>query len=101
MSQLLDTLKQAMDSAPPGVGGFIMAVMISIIRVIYDREETSFMRIIMESLICGFLAVAAGSAMAAMGYGDTWYLFTGGFIGFLGSQSIRALAYKIIDRKVK
>jgi lambda family phage holin len=101
MHNFIDSLKAVMDSAPPGVGGFLMAVMISIVRVIYDREETSFIRIMMESLICGFLTVAAGSAMAALGYGDNWYLFAGGMIGFLGSQSIRALAYKIIDKRVK
>ncbi len=78
-----------------------MAVMISIIRVVYDREETSLLRILLESLICGFLSLAAGSAFAAMGYGDGWYLFAGGVIGFLGSQTIRALAYKIIDRRIK
>lgn len=98
---MLDTLKSAMENAPPGIGGFLMAVFISIIRVIYDREETSFMRIMLESLICGGLTVTAGSGMAALGYGDNWYLFAGGMIGFLGSQSIRALAYKVIDRKIK
>ena len=101
MHQIVDTIKSLMDAAHPGWGGFMMAVMISVVRVIYDRDETSFIRIVLESLICGFLSVAAGSAMAAMGYGDGWYLFAGGFIGFLGSQAIRALAYKIIDRKVK
>ena len=101
MQQLLEAIKHAMDNAPPGVGGFVMAVFISIVRVIYDREETSFMRIMLESLICGSLTVAAGSGMAALGYGDNWYLFAGGMIGFLGSQSIRAVAYKVIDRKVK
>lgn len=100
MHQIMDTIKSAMDAAHPGWGGFMMAVMISVVRVIYDRDETSFMRIMMESVICGFLSVAAGSAMSAMGYGESWYLFAGGTIGFLGSQVIRAFAYKFISRKV-
>lgn len=100
MHQIVEAIKALMEGAHPGWGGFIMATVVSVIRVIYDRDETSLMRIILESLICGFLSVAAGSAFSAMGYGDGWYLFVGGFIGFIGSQAIRAIAYKLIDRKI-
>ena len=78
-----------------------MAMVISVIRVIYDRKETNFFRILMESIICGALSVSAGSALDAMGYGQNWYLFCGGVIGFMGSQSIRALANKYISTKTK
>ena len=78
-----------------------MAMAISIIRVIYDRKETNFLRIMMEAVICGALSVSAGSALDAMGYGQNWYLFCGGVIGFMGSQSIRALANKYISTKTK
>jgi len=83
------------------MGGAIMAMVISIVRVIYDRKETNFLRIMMESVICGALSVSAGSALDAMGYGQNWYLFCGGVIGFMGSQSIRALANKYISTKTK
>ena len=87
-------------SFPPWFSGVLMAIFISILRVIYDRSETSFGRIILESLICGSLTLAAGSAANALGYPD-WNLFIGGVIGFMGSQSIRALANRIIDKKIK
>ena len=76
-----------------------MAVVMSTIRIIYDKKETNLLRIVMESFICGALSVSAGSALDAMGYGQNWYLFCGGFIGFMGSQSIRALANKYITNK--
>lgn len=99
MQDWLDTIKAAADNTHPGFAGFMMAVFVSVIRVLYDREETSLIRIMLESLICGSLSLAAGSAISAMGYGDGWYLFAGGMIGFMGSQSVRALAYKFVDRK--
>ena len=77
-----------------------MAVVVSILRIVYDKEETSFIRIALESLICGALSVAAGSALDAMGYGQNWYLFCGGVIGFMGSQSIRAIANRVITKKL-
>lgn len=95
-----DNLQNAVNNIPPWVGGLLMAITVSILRVIYDREETSFVRMMLESLICGALTVAAGSAIAAAGFGDGWYLFAGGMIGFMGSQSIRALAYKFVNRKI-
>lgn len=76
-----------------------MAVVISFLRVVYDKEETNFFRIMLESLICGALTITTGSALSAMGYSENWYLFCGGVIGFMGSQSIRALAYAIIKKK--
>jgi lambda family phage holin len=85
---------------PPGVGGMLMAIVMSTLRIIYDKEETNFIRIVLESLICGGLTLSAGSAFVAMGYGSEWYLFCGGMIGFMGSQFIRAMAKKAIKRKV-
>jgi lambda family phage holin len=83
----------------PWVGGLMMAVTMSAMRMIYDKKETHIARILLESLICGALTIAAGSALIAMGYGQGWYLFCGGTIGFMGSQSVRALAQKLINRK--
>lgn len=76
-----------------------MATFIAILRVVYDRQETSFMRIVLEGVICGSLTVCAGSALTAMGYDHHWYLFCGGTIGFMGSQTIRALAIHLVKSK--
>ena len=82
----------------PATGGIVMAIIISILRVFYDSDETSFRRIIMESMLCGALTLAGGSAFKMMGYGPEAYMFCGGTIGFMGSQSVRALAYKWLGR---
>ena len=85
---------------PPTLLGVLMAVVIAAIRVIYDREETSIVRIILESALCGSLALTAGTAIQALGYDQNWTLFAGGMIGFMGSQSIRAYADKFIGKKL-
>ena len=84
----------------PWVGGALMAAATASLRVIYDQKETHWVRIILESLICGMLTVAVGSALVAMGYGQNWYLFCGGAIGFMGSQSVRALANNILRKNI-
>jgi lambda family phage holin len=96
---VLDEL-EAFFAAHPWLGGGVMAVLLSTLRVVYDKEETSFTRIMLEAMICGALSVAAGSALDAMGYGQNWYLFCGGVIGFMGSQSIRAFANRFIAKRI-
>ena len=85
---------------PAWIGGLFMAATMATLRVIYDKEETSAIRIVLESLICGALTLTAGSAVEAMGYGPNWYLFAGGTIGFMGSQSIRAIAHKLVNKHI-
>ncbi len=83
----------------PWFGGFIMAILTSLMRIIYDHEETSLVRILLESLICGAITLTIGSGLMELGYGPGWYLACGGSVGFMGSQTIRAFAYKVIKRK--
>jgi len=95
---MLDKISSTISEAP-WFGGFLMAAIISALRVVYEKEETTFIRITLESLICGFLTVAAGSIFDAMGFGQNWYLGAGGIIGFMGSQSVRALANTYFNKK--
>jgi len=94
-------LVKLLQTMPPAVGGVLMAMFVSILRVVYDREETTLVRIGLESLICGCLTLAGGSAAVAMGWGDGWHLFIGGMVGFIGSQGVRSVAYNVIDRKTR
>ena len=85
----------------PWLGGFLMAAFMSGLRLFYDQKETSSIRIVAESLICGALTVSVGSALVAMGYSQDWYLFCGGTIGFMGSQAVRAIAQALINKRMK
>lgn len=94
-----NSLLEFFRNLPPAAGGVIMAVFVSILRVVYDQEESRPLRIFLESAICGSLTLAGGSAAVAMGLGDGYHLFIGGMVGFLGSIKIRQLAFNIINRK--
>lgn len=86
---------------PPWAGGIMMAIFVSILRVIYDAEETNLIRAISEGLICGALTLSIGSGVEAMGFGNGWHLFIGGMVGALGSQYIRAVAKRVINTRTK
>lgn len=86
--------------APPWFGAMLMAMLVSVLRVVYDRKESSKVRMALEGAICGALTVSVSSAITALGYDHSWDMFMGGFIGFMGSQYIRAVAVSIVNKKV-
>ena len=86
---------------PPEIKGAIMAVITAVLRVIYDDTRTSFLRIFLESCLCGALSLTASSGIVAAGLNPEWSVFAGGIIGYLGSTTIRALALKVIKAKAK
>jgi lambda family phage holin len=89
------------NSMPPWATGVVMAVIMSVLRVVYEKEETTLARIGLEALICGGLTIAAGSLLEAMNLGEKWYLGAGVLIGFMGSQTVKATVNKLINKKVK
>ncbi|MGN8278145.1 phage holin, lambda family [Pseudomonas sp. SMN5] len=80
--------------------GAIMAVVVSLLRVLYDAKETSKRRIFFESLICGSLSLVASSIIEWMTWPPSLSVAAGGTIGFLGVTAIRELVTRFLGRKV-
>lgn len=85
----------------PEVLGAVMAMVIALIRVLYDGKEKRFLRILLEAAICGALSVTVSYGITAMGLDGNWSVFAGGMIGYLGSSSVRMIALSIINQRVK
>ena len=84
---------------PPEAAGALMAMGIATLRVIYDKDETRPLRILLEALICGALSLTVSSGIIAMGLSASWAIAAGGTIGYLGSATVRAVALKVIETK--
>lgn len=91
---------------PPALlQGFVMALLIAVLRVIYDRKEKAWQRIALEGLLCGFLTIA-GTALAALAIGfwfPSWQaslalvaVGIGGTVGFFGVEAVRRLAIRLL-----
>lgn len=80
--------------------GVATAMITAILRVLYDQEETRPLRIILESVICGSLAMIVNAAITAMHLDGHWSVFAGGLIGYSGSMAVRSLAIKLIKQKI-
>ena len=96
MKEILETL----NNLSPPISGALMAIFISIIRVIYDGKETKPLRMFLESLICGALGLSSGYAILALGLNLNWILFISSMIGYLGSNTVRTLVLKFINSNI-
>ena len=89
-----------LNKLPPEIAGVLMSMFIAFLRVIYDREETKPMRVMLESLICGALSLTASYGILALQLNLNWAIFAGGVIGYIGSASVRTLAVRLINYKL-
>jgi lambda family phage holin len=92
---------QWLNTIPRPVAGALMSMFIASLRVVYDREETKPMRIVLEALICGGLTMTVSSAIAALGLNTNWIMFAGGTIGYFGSATVRLYALRALERNIK
>lgn len=88
-----------LNAIPTAVQGAIMAVVMSLLRVYYDANETSTARALLEASICGCLTLAAASALDWVGAPQQVAVAVGGFIGFIGVAKLRAVMFAWLNRR--
>lgn len=99
MQEETTTIVDAVKAIPPAVWGFIMAFVVAVLRVIYDREETTRMRIFLEAVICGCLTLAASEIIHWLNLPEGLAVAAGGVIGFIGVTKLRDIVVSYLDRQ--
>jgi len=98
MPDLIDKWAEALANSPI-VQAAGLSMVIAALRVAYDDKESTWTRIGLESLICGFLTVAAGLGSRAMGLSDAWSYFFGGILAFVGLSVFRQTMLHIVKAR--
>ena len=76
------------------IWGVFMSIIMAVLRILRDKEESKIFRIAVEALLCGAITFTIGSGVKALGY-EGWDLFIG------GSQYVRALGQAWVKRKAE
>jgi lambda family phage holin len=92
-------LVEFINAIPPAVQGAIMAVVMAVLRVYYDAEETSAARAALEASICGALTLASASALDWAGAPQQVAVAVGGAVGFVGVAKLREFLFTWINRR--
>lgn len=78
-----------------------MAVIISVLRIAYDQEETRWQRVLLEALLCGALAYGFSAGLSTLNLGAGLSVFCGSSIGFFGVEFVRNRARRLVDKKIE
>lgn len=88
------------DSLPGTVKSAMLATIVAFLRVMYDGKEPRMTRRLLESVLCGAIALCVASLLAAAGINADYSTFAGGSIGLLGADQVRAWARQIANKHV-
>ena len=86
---------------PPEAKSALAAVVVSLLRILYDQKERRWQRISLESLLCGALSYALSSGISAIGLDKDLSIALGAMIGFLGVEFVRSRAYSYVSNLKK
>jgi len=79
----------------------LLSFVLAFLRTIYQDQEPRWARRLLESAICGLITLSSGFLINAIGVHGDWKYAVAGGIGFLGTEYIRTVATRFINRKVE
>lgn len=91
----------AWELLPGTVKSALLATIVAFLRVMYDGKEPRMTRRLLESVLCGAIALCVASLLAAAGINADYSTFAGGSIGLLGADQVRAWARQIAQKHVR
>ena len=86
---------------PSHILGMFTAMIIAILRILYDRKEVRTVRLLLEASLCGALVLPISYGIKALGGNGDWSVFIGGVIGYLGPTTVRMLVLKFLNKRVE
>ncbi len=95
-----DRIPDVLGALPGPVRAAIVGALIALIRVMYDAREPRLMRRLLESALCGAIALCVASAAETLGLEAGYSTFFGGAIGLLGADQVRVWARLLVQRRI-
>lgn len=96
----ITALMDALQAIPGPLQAFFAATIIAPLRIVYDRSETAWQRITLESVLCGCIAYGVVSGAEYFDAPTGVSVFIGSTIGFAGVTKFRELALSLIAMRI-
>lgn len=88
------------ESLPEPLRAAIMAWVVAMLRIVYDRKEPSWMRRLLESSLCGAIGYGVAAGAEAFGLAPGASIFFGSAVGLLGVDWVRVQARRVADKRI-
>lgn len=96
-----DQLKHLIDAAPAGIFALVSAVILSVLGILGDEKTGKAKRLLTETPTAGCIGYAFGMMAHEFGFGVGTVLVIGTVIGHLGTEYLKTVAKRLIEKKVK
>lgn len=80
----------------------VLAAVTALLRAAYDDDEPKWLKIMLESSVCGFVAIGVGAGLAEFGFdSDNARLAAASCVGLYGVDWVRNIGNRIADKRIK
>lgn len=79
----------------------MLAAIVALLRILYDGKEPRWTRRLLESALCGAIALAISHLIQALGMSAGWATFLGAAVGLFGADQVREWGRKLADARVR
>ena len=100
MQDTTDAIMKLIELLPEPFRASALAAMVAFVRVMYDGKEPRLMRRVLESVLCGLIALSIAYMVEALGMSGNWATFIGGAVGLFGADQVRSWGRKFAEKKM-
>ncbi len=86
---------------PEPIKAAIIGAAIAFLRIMYDGREPRIVRRLLESALCGAIALCVAYLIEAVGLESGWAVFLGGAVGLIGADQVREWARRFAEHHVR
>lgn len=97
----LATWAALLESVPEPMRAALLGGLIAFLRIMYDDREPRLIRRLLESVLCGAIALSVAHLTEAVGMPQGWATFLGGAVGLIGADQVREWARRVAERHIK
>ena len=100
MQETTNAIMKLIELLPEPFRASALAAMVAFVRVMYDGKEPRLMRRVLESVLCGLIALSIAYMIEALGMSGNWATFIGGAVGLFGADQVRSWGRKFAEKKM-
>lgn len=91
---------QILESLPEPIRAALLAAVVAMLRILYDGREPRWIRRLLESALCGAIALGVAHLVDALGMTQGWATFLGASVGLYGADQVRTWGCAVAERKI-
>ncbi len=91
---------QILESLPEPIRAAALAAVVAMLRIMYDGREPRWIRRLLESALCGAIALGVAHLVDALGMTQGWPTFLGASVGLYGADQVRTWGRAVAERKI-